>query len=152
MDNLHDRPIFIEAEPFRSHRHVTPSREIWGWVAPWLAGALLSMGALLGFLTSSGANDEATYIVGFVTAGLCLGALVWGMKAFIDGRRVALVVDREDSLLVLVALLAVLAIGGLFLAANFGGAVAAVGYAGFGVGLATIAINLKHYFDRHDGG
>jgi hypothetical protein len=73
------------------------------------------------------------------------------LKLFIDGRRVSLVVDREESLLVLVALLTVLAIGGLFLAADFDGAVAAIGYAGFGVGLAAIALNLKRYFDRRDG-
>ncbi|MBU6507458.1 MAG: hypothetical protein KGQ82_08160 [Alphaproteobacteria bacterium] len=150
---MSDDPSRIaEAATRRAQR--VPLRGIWIWIAPWLAGALLGGAALLGVFTASGAHDGDTYAVGLFTAGLALVALVWLVKRSVDGPARGwsfdLLVEQPESLLVLIALLAAIGIGGLFLAADTRGAAELAGYALFVVCLVLVAWNLKHYYDRTD--
>lgn len=141
-------------EAAERRRHRVPLHEIWTWIMPWLTGALLAGAALLGVLTASHARGRDTYVVGLAVAGLALVALVGLVKRFVDGsaedRPLDILVDRPESLLLLIALLIAIGIGGLFLAADAHGAAASAGYALFVVCLVLIAWNLKHYYDRTD--
>jgi CDP-diglyceride synthetase len=129
--------------------------EVGRWLAPWLLGAFLVLAMLLGLFTASRAEDDASYALGFVTAGLALLVLAWRIRRVADGRNAVapVLVDDPTALVIAIALLAVLAIAGLWLAARSGVVtVEAVGYALFGFCLAFIFANLKHYFDRREGG
>ena len=129
-------------------------RDIGIWVAPWLAGVLLACATLLGFFTAADARGPDTYAAGFFTAGLTLIALVWLVKRSCDrpvrGWLFDIRIERPESLLLLVALLAAIGIGGLFLAADAHGAAESAGYALFVVCLLFIAWNLKHHYDQID--
>jgi hypothetical protein len=128
-----------------------PLKDIGRWIAPWFAGVLLAGATLLGFFTASGAEGPDTYAAGLVTAGLALVALGWLVKGTFDERTVRwpleFLVERPESLLLLIALLVAIGIGGLFLAADARGAAETAGYALFIVCLLVIAWNLKHYYD-----
>lgn len=141
-----------EATARRARR--MPLRDIWNWIAPWLLGVLLGCASLLGFLTASGARSPDTYAAGLFTAGLALLALIWLVKQACDhparGWPFSILVDRLESLLLLIALLSALGVGGLFLAADARGAMEPVGYALFVVCLIFIGWNLKHHYDRID--
>jgi hypothetical protein len=131
-----------------------PLKEVGGWVAPWFMGALLAGAALLGFLTASGAQEFDTYAAGMVTGGLALVALGWLVKRSFDhgteGWLFDILVDRPESLLLLVAALTAIGIGGLFLAADVRGTAEIIGYALFVVSVLVTGWNLKHYYDRTD--
>lgn len=131
-----------------------PLRDIWNWIAPWLLGVLLGCASLLGFLTASGARGADTYAVGLFTAGLALVALIWLVKWACDrparGFPFDILVERPESLLLLIALLSAAGVGGLFLAADGRGAAEPAGYALFAVCLIFIGWNLKHHYDRVD--
>lgn len=129
-----------------------PLTEIGAWIVPWFAGILLASATLLGFLTASGTRAPNTYAAGLVTAFLALVALAWLVKQTIDrgaeGLPFDVLVDRPESLLLLIAVLTAIGIGGLFLAANTRGTPETIGYALFVVCVLFIAWNLKHYYDR----
>jgi hypothetical protein len=128
--------------------------ELMRWVAPWLLGAALVAVALAGLFTASRARSDATYTLGFVTAGLALVALAWQVKCACDGRAYGLpplLVDDAATLVVLVALLAAEAVAGLMLAARSREVVLQItGYALFGFGLVFIFWNMKHFFDAQE--
>jgi hypothetical protein len=129
--------------------------EVWRWLAPWLLGGFLAAAVFLGFYAASRAQDDGTYILGFVTAGLAFLMLAWRVKLALDGRGsvAPVLVDDASALVIVIALLAVLAVGGLVLTARGGASVLeAVGYALFGFCLAFIFGNLKHYFDARERG
>lgn len=140
------------AEAARRHAQRMPLRDIWQWIAPWLLGGLLGCASLLGFFTASGAHGADTYVIGFITAGLALLALVWLVKHACDrpapGLPLDILVDRPESLLLLIAVLSAIAVGGLFLAAEARGAAESAGYALFVVCLIVVGWNLKHYYDQ----
>jgi len=148
-----DHDLSRTADAARRRAQRMPLRDIWQWIAPWLLGVLLGCAALLGFFTARGARGADTYAVGFITAGLALLALIWLVKHACDhpapGLPLDILVDRPESLLLLVALLSALAVGGLFLAAETRGAAESAGYALFVVCLIVIASNLKHYYDQN---
>jgi len=141
-----------EATVRRAQR--VPLRDIWNWIAPWLLGVLLGCASLLGFLTASGARGPDTYAVGLFTAGLALVALIWLVRHACDrpphSWPLDILVERSESLLLLIALLSAIGVGGLFLAANARGAAESAGYALFVVCLVFIGWNLKHHYDRID--
>ncbi|HEV2263475.1 MAG TPA: hypothetical protein VGR79_02970 [Stellaceae bacterium] len=147
-----DRSRAAEATARRARR--VPLRDIWNWIVPWLLGVLLGCASLLGFLTASGARGPDTYAAGLFTAGLALFALIWLVKHVCDhpvrGWPFDILVERPDSLLLLIALLSAIGVGGLFLAADARGAVESAGYALFVVCLVFIGWNLKHHYDRID--
>lgn len=140
------------AEAARRRARRTPLGDIWQWIAPWLLGVLLGCASLLGFFTASGARGADTYVIGFITAGLALLALIWLVKHACDRRAPSLpfdiLVDWPESLVLLIAVLSAIAVGGLFLAAETRGAAESAGYALFVVCLIVIGWNLKHYYDR----
>ena len=142
------------AEAAEKRKQRVPLHEIWTWIMPWLTGVLLASATLLGFLTASHADSRDTYAVGLVVAGLAFIALVLLVKRCADGSAkewpLDILVDRPESLLLLVALLVAIGIGGLFLAAHGRGTAVSAGYALFVVCLLLIAWNLKHYYDRTD--
>lgn len=150
---MNDEPSRAAEATARRTRRV-PLRDIWNWIAPWLLGVLLGCASLFGFLTASGARGPDTYAAGLFTAGLALLALVWLVKHACDhptrGWPFSIFVERPESLLLLIALLSALGIGGLFLAANARGAAELAGYALFIVCLIFIGWNLKHHYDRID--
>ncbi len=91
----------------------------------------------------------------WAAAVLALLALIWELRtAFagdIDSAPARLLVDDAESLVVLVALLVAMALGGLILAAR--GETPATSGAGYGLcifGIVVAFANLKHYFDRFE--
>jgi len=125
------------------------------WLMPWAGGVFLVVAALLGLFTASGAADAAADAAGWITVALALLALALGLKLYWDGGSKRLpelvLVEDTDALLLLIALLAALAIGGLLLAARWSdGALHDSGFALFGSSLAILFWNLKHYFDRRE--
>ncbi|MGH7000847.1 MAG: hypothetical protein ACREEA_05015 [Stellaceae bacterium] len=149
-----DRSRAAEAAARRARR--VPLRDIWSWIAPWLLGVLLGCASLLGFLTASGARAPDTYAAGLFTAGLALVALIWLVKQACvhpaPGWPFDILVERPESLLLLIALLSAIGVGGLFLAAGARGAAESAGYALFVVCLVFIGWNLKRHYDRIDSG
>jgi len=147
-----DRSRAAEVTARRARR--VPLRDIWNWIAPWLLGVLLGCASLLGFLTASGARGADAYAAGLFTAGLALVALIWLVKWACDrparGLPFDIFVERPESLLLLIALLTAVGVGGLFLAADARGAAESVGYALFVVCLVFIGWNLKHHYDQLD--
>lgn len=143
-----------QATPTERGGQRVPLKEVGTWIAPWLAGVLLAGAALFGFLTASAARGPDTYGAGMITGILALAALAWLVKhSFDQGAEdwpFKILVDRPESLFLLVAILMAIGIGGLFLAANARGAAVTIGYALFVVCLLLIALNLKHYYDRID--
>ncbi|HVA12452.1 MAG TPA: hypothetical protein VNF99_04315 [Stellaceae bacterium] len=148
QDELRARVAEIES------RRVAPG-EIARWFWPWvLAGVLVAI-FLAGLWSASRAVDDGAYVVGLVAAALALAGLAWELDAALGGRSsdlfVSLLVDDADSLVILVALMTALALGGLVVAAH----AASVAVAGAGYGLCVFAVififaDLKHYFDRRD--
>lgn len=132
-----------------------PFGEIARWFGPWvLAGALVAM-LIAGLWFASDAVDDGAYAVGLAAAAFALAALVWEVGIAFGGgaRRLSGTVFVEDdaTIVILLALLAVLAVGGLVLAARTD-SVATIA-AGYGLCVAAIllaAANLKHYFDRRE--
>jgi Kef-type K+ transport system membrane component KefB len=91
-----------------------------------------------------------------IGALLALVAVVWEAIAALSGRladfSLQMLVDDDISLVVLMALLVILAVGGLILAAR-GPSPTAMGV-GYGLcifGVVFAFANLKHYFDRLEG-
>ncbi len=126
------------------------------WFAPWFVAAILVVVCLGALWCASSASDDLTYAIGLIGALLALIALIW------EGRRRALRRDRgfvasdvgrrRVSLVVLMVLLGVLALGGLMLAAHGPSPTAnGVGYGLCIFGVVFAFANLKHYFDRLEG-
>ena len=145
-----DRQRLAEIEARR-----VPWSEVSRWIAPWLLAALLVIACLGGLWCASAAADAGTYAVGLAGAVLAFAALVWQLRLALGNEPLRLterlLVHNLDSLVVLIALLVVLALGGLVLAAR--GPSAATSGAGYGLCLFAVVFifaNLKHYFDRHE--
>ena len=130
-----------------------PVNTIVRWFWPWVVGGVLTLICLGGLWCAASAVDDGTYAVGLAAAALALLALIWELHtAFagdINGALARLLVDNAELLVVLVALLAAMALGGLILAAR--GGTPATGGAGYGLcvfGIVVAFANLKYYFDR----
>lgn len=133
-----------------------PVHEVLGWFTPWFIAAILVLVCLGALWCASSASDNLTYAIGLMGALLALIALIWEGVAALSGTiedwSLQTLVDDELSLVVLMALLVILALGGLILAARGPSPTAN----GVGYGLCIFAIvfafaNLKHYFDRLEG-
>lgn len=130
--------------------------EAWRLIAPWLGHVFLAAAAVLGLFTASGAADSGTYAVGLATFALAIVLIVVRMNRQLDGRETGFLlpvtVSSTDTLLVTIALLAILGLAGAVLAATVGGSVYAVGMALFFICAALIFLEMKRYFDRRDHG
>lgn len=133
-----------------------PGAEVLSWFAPWFAAAILVLVCIGALWCASSASDDLTYVIGLIGALLALTALVWeGIAALSGGLAdfsLQLLVDDEISLVVLMALLGILAVGGLVLAAR--GPSATASGVGYGLSIFSVLIafaHLKHYFDRLEG-
>ena len=147
-DDLRARIAEVEA------RRV-PLNAVMGWFWPWVVGGVLALISLGGLWCAASAADDGTYAVGLAAAALALLALLWELHAAFTGNIGSapswLLVDDAESLAVLVALLIVMALGGLILAAR--GETPATSGAGYGLCIFAIVFafaNLKHYFDRRE--
>lgn len=127
------------------------------WFLPWILAGVLVVIGLVGLwgasLAAETAGSEAGDMsgLGFATAGLALVALVWLLRAAFDGVSLALFVDDDTSLVVLVGVLAALTLGGMMVAARTGShALQHAGYALAAASIVLIGANLKHYFDRRE--
>jgi hypothetical protein len=132
-----------------------PLSEVGRWFSPWILGGALIIVCLAGLWCASAASDDGTYAIGLAAAVLALATLIWELRLALGGKAIELsarvLVNEEGSLLVLIALLGVTAVGGLLLAAL--GASPATSGAGYGLCLFAIVFafaNLKHYFDRRE--
>lgn len=150
-----------ESDDFRARvaeveSHRVPLGEVARWFAPWILAGVLVLVFAGGLWSASDAVDDGTYAVGLAAALLALLALIWELRAALGSGlgdvASRLLVDDEASLIVLIALFVVLALGGLVLAARSPSVAASgAGYGLFGFGLVFVFANLKHYFDRRDG-
>ena len=132
-----------------------PLDEVARWFAPWVLAGVLVVVLFAGLWCASSAGDDATYAIGIAAAALAFLALLWELAAALGlGGGVAFAIwsiEEATSLGILVAVLAVLAVGGLVLAASSDSAAAnGAGYGLFVFGLVFIFANLKHYFDRRE--
>jgi FtsH-binding integral membrane protein len=129
-------------------------REFWRMVAPWLGYVFLVCAGLLGLFTASAAADEATYACGLLTFAVAGVLIVVRMMRQLDGADVGFLLPIAtagiDTLVVTVAVLAVLGLVGAVLAAAVGGALYGIGLALFVICAALIFTELKRYFDRID--
>jgi hypothetical protein len=133
-----------------------PVHEVLGWFTPWFIAAVLVLVCLGALWCASSARDDLTYVIGLIGALLALVALIWesivALSGGIEDLSLQMLVDDDLSLIVLMTLLGILALGGLILAARGPSPTAN----GVGYGLAIFAVvfafaNLKHYFDRREG-
>jgi hypothetical protein len=148
-DTLRARIAEVEAQR-------TPVTEVLSWFAPWLVAAILVLVCIGALWCASSASDDLTYTIGLLGALLALIALVWEGVAALSGGlgdfSLEMLVDDDVSLVVLMALLAILALGGLVLAAREPSPTATgVGYGLCIFGVVFAFANLKHYFDRREG-
>src|SRR5579875_1775616 len=129
-----------------------PLGEVASWFAPWILAGILAVVLVAGLWCASSATDAGGYAVGLAAAALAFLALLWELATALGrGGSAAFAiwsVEDETSLVVLIVLLAILAVGGLVLAARSDGAAASgAGYGLLVFGLVFIFANLKHYFD-----
>ncbi len=130
--------------------------ELARWFWPWALSGILVAIVLAGLWCASRAVDDGTYAVGLAAAALALASLVWELGAVLGGRlgggfAAHFLVDGAESLVVLIVLMAVLALGGLMLAARVpSGAASGAGYGLCLFGIVFDFANLKHYFDRRE--
>ena len=148
-DTLRARIAEVEAQRI-------PVTEVLSWFAPWLVAAILVLVCIGALWCASSASDDLTYTIGLLGALLALIALVWEGVAALSGGlgdfSLEMLVDDDVSLVVLMALLAILALGGLVLAARGPRPTATgVGYGLCIFGVVFAFANLKHYFDRREG-
>jgi hypothetical protein len=133
-----------------------PVHEVLSWFAPWFVAAILVVVCLGALWCASSASDDLTYAIGLIGALLALIALIWeGVAALsggIEDLSLQMLVDDDVSLIVLMVLLGILALGGLILAARGPSPTAnGVGYGLCIFGIVFAFANLKHYFDRLEG-
>jgi hypothetical protein len=130
--------------------------EAWRLVAPWLGYAFLGVAAVLGLFTASDAPDGATYASGLAAVAVALILVAWRMKKQLDGREIGFLLPvtpaDSDTLLVTIALLAILGVVGGMLAATVGGTVYGIGLALLIICAAFIFFEIKRYFDRGERG
>lgn len=133
-----------------------PVNEVLHWFAPWFIAAILVVVCLGALWCASSASDDLTYAISLIGALLALIAVIWEGLAALSGRigdfSLQMLVDDDLSLVVLMVLLVILALGGLILAARGPSPTAnGVGYGLSIFGVVFAFANLKHYFDRHEG-
>jgi len=128
--------------------------EVGSWIAPWIFAGLLVVALFAGLWCASSAIDTGTYAIGFAGAALAAAALLWQLGVALSGRSLELpsrlLVDHQEALVLVVALLLLVAVGGIVLAAR--GSDPATSGAGYGLCLFALVFalaNIKHYFDRH---
>jgi len=148
-DGLRARIAEVEAQRI-------PIREVLSWFTPWFVAAILILVCLGALWCASSASDDLTYAIGLIGALLALIALMWEGSAALSGGlgnlSLRMLVDDDMSLIVLMVLLGILAVGGLVLAAR-GPSPTAMGV-GYGLCIFGVVVafdNLKHYFDRLEG-
>lgn len=127
---------------------------VWRLLAPWLGYLLIGAAGVLGLFTASGAPDDATYDAGFVTFAIALCIIALRIKHQLDGRYDGLLlplsVEGEDALLLYMAVVGALGVGGLVLAAMTQGIFSDAGLAFFCICALLVFYNLKRYFDLRD--
>lgn len=133
-----------------------PVNEVLSWIVPWLVAAVLVVVCLGALWCASSASDDLTYGIGLIGALLALVAVIWEGMAALSGRigdlSLQVLVDDDISLVVLMVLLGILALGGLILAARGPSPTAnGVGYGLCIFGVVFAFANVKHYFDRLEG-
>lgn len=154
LDETNDNGLQARIAEVESRR--VPLAEVARWFAPWVLAGGLMIVFLGGLWFASAAADPGTYAVGLAAAALALGALIWELVTALagklgSGKADRFLVEDETSLVVLVALLVALALGGLVLAARSAEVAASgAGYGLFFFAIVLICVNLKHYFDRRE--
>lgn len=132
------------------------AREAWRLIAAWLGYFFLGGAAVLGLVTASGAEDDATYASGLATCAVAVLLIAWRMRQQLDGREIGFLLPISaagaDTLFVTIAVLAALGLAGAILAATVGGTVYGIGIALFTISGAFIFIEIKRYFDRRERG
>lgn len=123
-------------------------------IAPWLGYVFLTSAGLLGLFTASGAADQATYVCGLLTFAVAAVLIAARIMRQLDGAEVGFLLPVAtagfDTLVVIIAVLAMLGLVGAALAAAEGGALYGIGLALFAICAAMIFTELKRYFDRID--
>jgi hypothetical protein len=145
-DEMRTRIADVEAQRI-------PVSEVWRWFAPWVVAAILVVVCLGALWCASSASDDLTYTIGLIGALLALIAVIWEAVAALSGQlgdlSLQMLVDDDLSLVVLMVLLGILALGGLILAAR--GPSPTTSGVGYGLCIFSVVFafaNLKHYFDR----
>ena len=154
LDHVEDDEMRARIAEVEARR--IPVNEVLSWFAPWFIAAILVLVCFGALWCASSASDDLTYAIGLIGALLALIAVIWEGLAALSGRigdfSLQVLVDDDLSLIVLMVLLGILALGGLILAAHGPSPTAnGVGYGLCIFGIVFAFANLKHYFDRLEG-
>jgi len=154
LDHVEDDEMRARIAEVEAHR--VPVNEVLSWFAPWFIAAILVLVCFGALWCASSASDDLTYAIGLIGALLALVAVIWEGLAALSGGigdfSLQVLVDDDLSLVVLMVLLGILALGGLILAAHGPSPTAnGVGYGLCIFGVVFAFANLKHYFDRREG-
>ncbi|HXE29153.1 MAG TPA: hypothetical protein VN656_11600 [Stellaceae bacterium] len=154
LDHVEDDEMRARIAEVEAHR--VPVNEVLSWFAPWFIAAILVLVCFGALWCASSASDDLTYAIGLIGALLALVAVIWEGLAALSGGigdfSLQVLVDDDLSLVVLMVLLGILALGGLILAAHGPSPTAnGVGYGLCIFGIVFAFANLKHYFDRLEG-
>jgi len=154
LDHVEDDEMRARIAEVEAHR--VPVNEVLSWFAPWFIAAILVLVCFGALWCASSASDDLTYAIGLIGALLALVAVIWEGLAALSGGigdfSLQVLVDDDLSLIVLMVLLGILALGGLILAAHGPSPTAnGVGYGLCIFGIVFAFANLKHYFDRLEG-
>jgi hypothetical protein len=131
------------------------AHEVWALVGPWLGHVFLTAAAVLGLFTASGEHG-VTYGAGLATFVVAVLLIFLRIKRQLDGREIGFLLPiasmNIDSLVVTIAVLAILGLVGIVLAATVGGELYGIGLALFIITVAIIFSNIKRYFDLRERG
>jgi hypothetical protein len=139
--------------------HPETSAPRWGqeyraWFGFWAQFIVLGGLAILGLIIAGSDSGPGDGTTGLLLAGGAVALAFMRLKSWFDGTSgdwtSFLIVDRPAQLLVVIPLFAVIALGGLFLAAGDPGSLHDAGLGLFVVSGIVIFLSLKRVFDALD--
>jgi hypothetical protein len=132
-------------------------RAFWSWLGFWAQILVLAVLAVLGAFAASGAEPPGEYDCGLILGLAAIALAFVRLKHRLDGGSSGLVdfllVEDMWNLALVVPLFIVIGLAGLFIAHAWeSGAMHTAGLALFLASGAIIFLDLKHVFDRIEGG
>lgn len=126
--------------------------EMWRLVAPWLGYVVVAIFGIVGLYAGSRVSDSGGHGAGVLCFFLAVALIAWRIHRQTgggdEGALLRLRVNSSDELLLNIAVLAVLGVGGLALAGATGGVFRFVGLAFFVCCAGLIFFYVKAFFDE----
>jgi hypothetical protein len=131
------------------------SREYWSWFGFWAEFVVLGLLAIVGAYFASQGGGPGDYATGLILSLTAIALAFFRLKLRLDGAPAewsrALFVDDMRNLVLMIAVFAVLALAGLFIAAaTQDGSLYIAGVALFVASGVIVFLSLKNVFDNLD--